>query len=102
MGFGVDGIDAGIDGTVPVLYRALTLDVKPDAVPAYVGAYADYAGLNSEHCIGNWYFEGDSNSSVQGRYFWYKILPSDDQIPEIAIVENPNVYVSLKPAPVEV
>lgn len=98
-GFSVDNLIIGVDYSVPVLYQALTLDVRPSEAPPVFSEEYDFASSQTIHCVGNWKYLADS-FSTQGRYFWLKFKSDAEEIPEILLRESPSVLDDITPVSV--
>ena len=86
IGFGVDKIDISVPATQQVIYQGMSLDEKPAPVPDYTDGYEIVVGTQTYHCVGNWKYLGDSDSVVQGRYFWLR-FSTESQNPRIMLLQ---------------
>lgn len=89
VGFGIHSIITGIDHKRSFIYRGLSLDVEPENVPpAFSSVYA-FSEVQGKHCVGDWEYV-DLKSTEQGRYFWVKLQPGDneDDVPEILLKDE--------------
>ena len=88
VGFATADLILGIPANYPVLYQALTLDVKPTEPPPAYGPKYDFARSQQTHCIGDWQYLADNTSTEQAKYFWLKFESDSDEMPEIFLREE--------------
>ena len=88
VGFATQDLILGIPANYPVLYQALTLDVKPTEPPPAYGPKYDFARSQQTHCIGDWQYLADDTSTEQAKYFWLKFESDLDDMPEIFLREQ--------------
>ena len=88
VGFATEDLILGIPANYPVLYQALTLDVKPTEPPPVYGPKYDFARSQQTHCVGDWKYLADDTSTEQAKYFWLKFESDLDDMPEIFLREQ--------------
>ena len=89
VGFGIHSIIPGIDHKGSFIYRGLSLDVEPENVPPAFSDVYPFSEVQGKHCVGDWEYV-DLKSTEQGRYFWVKLQPGDneDKEPEILLKDE--------------
>ena len=90
MGFGIHSITTGIKHVDDIIYTAQTLDNRPEEVPPdFTDSDGVYPVPEGQHFVNGWEYT-DLQNEYQGRYFWVKVKPDEDEdrIPEILL--NPS------------